>query len=71
MSLILAIESSCDETAVAVVRDGVEVLCNKVATQIDLHRAFGGVRASLYNALPIESVDALTQFMAEFARTHG
>jgi N6-L-threonylcarbamoyladenine synthase len=43
MSLILAIESSCDETAVAVVRDGVEVLCNKVATQIDLHRAFGGV----------------------------
>jgi N6-L-threonylcarbamoyladenine synthase len=43
MSLILAIESSCDETGVAVVRDGHEVLCNKVATQIDLHRAFGGV----------------------------
>lgn len=43
MSLILAIESSCDETAVAVVRDGVEVLCSPVATQIDLHKAFGGV----------------------------
>ncbi|MFM1919339.1 MAG: hypothetical protein RLZZ303_973 [Candidatus Hydrogenedentota bacterium] len=43
MSLILAIESSCDETAVAVVRDGVEVLSNTVATQIDLHKAFGGV----------------------------
>lgn len=43
MSLILAIESSCDETAVAVVRDGVEVLCSTVATQIDLHKAFGGV----------------------------
>lgn len=43
MSVILAIESSCDETGVAVVRDGSEVLCNAVATQIDLHKAFGGV----------------------------
>lgn len=43
MSVILAIESSCDETGVAVVRDGREVLCNALATQIDLHKAFGGV----------------------------
>lgn len=35
------------------------------------HRAFGGVRASLYNALPLSSVDALIEFMAEFARTRG
>ena len=35
------------------------------------HRSVGGLRASLYNALPVESVQALTQFMAEFQRTHG
>ncbi len=43
MSLILAIESSCDETAVAILRDGREVLASLVASQIDLHRKFGGV----------------------------
>lgn len=37
-TLILAVESSCDETAVAVVADGKEILSNVVATQIDVHR---------------------------------
>jgi tRNA threonylcarbamoyl adenosine modification protein TsaD/ribosomal-protein-alanine acetyltransferase len=41
--LILAIESSCDETAAAVVRGGREVLSNVVASQIDFHSRFGGV----------------------------
>ena len=40
---ILAIESSCDETAVSVVRNGREVLSNIVASQIDIHKKFGGV----------------------------
>ncbi|MGQ9532203.1 MAG: tRNA (adenosine(37)-N6)-threonylcarbamoyltransferase complex transferase subunit TsaD [Desulfotomaculales bacterium] len=40
---VLAIETSCDETAVAVVVDGVEVGANLVASQVDLHRRFGGV----------------------------
>ena len=40
---ILGIESSCDETAAAVVRDGREVLSNVIASQIDIHRRFGGV----------------------------
>ena len=40
---ILAIESSCDETACAVVRDGRTVLSNVIATQIEIHRRFGGV----------------------------
>jgi len=35
------------------------------------HRSLGGIRASIYNAVPIESVQALTQFMAEFQRKHG
>jgi phosphoserine aminotransferase len=35
------------------------------------HKAVGGMRASLYNAVPLEAVQALTQFMAEFAQRHG
>lgn len=41
--LILGIESSCDETAAAVVRDGTEILSSVISSQIDLHRPFGGV----------------------------
>src|SRR3989449_7826260 len=40
---ILGIESSCDETAAAVVADGREILSNVVASQVDLHRTYGGV----------------------------
>lgn len=41
--LILGVESSCDETSVAIVRDGKEVLSNVVISQIDIHTKFGGV----------------------------
>lgn len=41
--IILAVESSCDETAVAIVKDGKEVLADVVLSQIDIHKAFGGV----------------------------
>ncbi|MBW4081417.1 tRNA (adenosine(37)-N6)-threonylcarbamoyltransferase complex transferase subunit TsaD [Paenibacillus sp. S150] len=41
--LILAIETSCDETSAAVVKDGSEVLSNIISSQIETHRAFGGV----------------------------
>jgi N6-L-threonylcarbamoyladenine synthase len=40
---ILAIESSCDETAVAILRNGSELLVSEISSQIDLHRAYGGV----------------------------
>lgn len=43
MTLILGIESSCDETAAAVVRDGATVLGQRVASQVDIHARFGGV----------------------------
>jgi phosphoserine aminotransferase len=35
------------------------------------HRVFGGMRASLYNAMPMAGVEALIAFMSEFERTHG
>ena len=41
--IILAVESSCDETAVALVRDGREVLTDQVFSQADLHAVYGGV----------------------------
>lgn len=41
--LVLAIESSCDETSIAVVKNGNEVLSNEIASQIDIHTRFGGV----------------------------
>lgn len=59
MSLILGLETSCDETAAAVVRDGRVVLSNVVSTQHDLHERFGGVvpeiasRAHLERLLPV------------------
>ena len=41
--LTLGVESSCDETSVAVVRDGREILSNMISSQIEIHRLFGGV----------------------------
>ena len=43
MARILAIETSCDETAVAIVAEGQQLLSNQVASQIDIHARFGGV----------------------------
>lgn len=42
-NLILAIESSCDETSAAVIKNGREVLSNIISSQIDIHKKFGGV----------------------------
>ena len=42
-TLILGIETSCDETAAACVRGGVDVLSSVVSSQVDLHARFGGV----------------------------
>lgn len=53
---ILAIESSCDETAAAVVRDGKEVLSSVVATQIEEHRLYGGVVPEIASRMHCESI---------------
>ena len=56
---ILGIESSCDETAAAVVADGREILSSVVASQIDVHRKYGGVvpelasREHLHKSFPL------------------
>jgi len=59
MSLILAIETSCDETAAAVIEDGHIIRSNVVASQIDIHRAYGGVfpeiasRQHVFDIVPV------------------
>lgn len=54
---ILAIESSCDETAAAVVRNGREVLSNIISSQIELHKIFGGVVPEIASRKHIEKIN--------------
>ena len=56
---ILAVESSCDETAVAIVRDGRQVLTDCIASQVDLHRLYGGVVPEIASRKHIEAIYGL------------
>src|SRR5690348_8971272 len=70
---VLGLETSCDETSAAVVRDGREILSNIVASQADLHARWGGVvpevasRKHVERALPVihEALDAAGLAMAQ------
>lgn len=59
--LILAIESSCDETAAAVVKNGRDVLSNVIASQIDLHTLYGGVVPEIASRKHIEKINQVIQ----------
>ena len=59
--ITLSIESSCDETAVAVLKNGREVLANIVSTQIELHKKFGGVVPEVASRKHIENIDTVYQ----------
>ena len=54
---ILAIESSCDETAAAIVRDGRQVISSVISSQIPLHAMYGGVVPEIASRAHVESVD--------------
>ena len=60
-TLILAIESSCDETAVAIIKNGHEVLANVVATQIDVHKDFGGVIPEVASRIHVENISMVIE----------
>lgn len=66
---ILAIESSCDETAAAVVRDGREIISSVVATQIEEHKLYGGVVPEIASRRHCESICAVTAQALEQAHT--
>jgi len=58
---ILAIESSCDETAAAVVKNGREVLSNVISSQIDLHTLYGGVVPEIASRKHVEKINQVIQ----------
>lgn len=59
--LTLGIESSCDETSVAVVKNGREVLSNIIATQIEIHKRFGGVVPEIASRNHIEAISSVVK----------
>ena len=58
---ILGIESSCDETAVAVVEDGRRILSNQIASQVSLHALYGGVVPEIASRAHVEAIAGLTE----------
>ncbi len=64
---ILAFESSCDETAAAVVRDGREILSDCVASQVEVHKLYGGVVPEIASRKHIEAIYALADTALERA----
>lgn len=65
---ILAIESSCDETAVAIVSDGRKILTDCIASQVDLHRIYGGVVPEIASRKHIEAIYGLADQALEQAQ---
>ena len=57
--LVLGIETSCDETAAAIVRDGREILSSIISSQIELHRPFGGVVPELASREHLQKIDPI------------
>lgn len=57
--LVLGIESSCDETAAAVVRNGAKILSSVIASQIDMHRPWGGVVPELASREHLEKIEPI------------
>ena len=65
-TLILGIESSCDETAASVVRNGRKVLSNVISSQIDLHTLYGGVVPEIASRKHIERINqVVTQALTD------
>ncbi len=65
--ITLGIESSCDETSVAVVKNGREVLSNVINSQIDIHKRFGGVVPEIASRNHVEAISAVTKEALEKA----
>ena len=58
---ILAIESSCDETAVAIIKNAKEIVANVVATLIDVHKDFGGVIPEVASRIHVENISMVIE----------
>lgn len=65
---ILAIESSCDETAIAVIEDGKKILSNIISSQIEIHREYGGVVPEIASRHHIKNIMAILEESLEEAK---
>ncbi len=66
--ITLGIETSCDETSAAVVKDGCKVLANEVVTSLKFHKKYGGVIPEIASRLQLETISEVTQSAIEEAR---
>lgn len=66
--LILAIETSCDETSIAVLKDGKEILSNIISSQIEIHKEFGGVVPEIASRHHIKNIAAILDEALEEAK---
>jgi len=66
-AVILSVESSCDETAIAIVRNGREELASAIASQIDTHALYGGVVPEIASRMHVEAIDPLLDMALEQA----
>lgn len=65
--LILGIESSCDETSIAIVKNGREVLSNVISSQIDIHKLYGGVVPEIASRNHVINIDGVLKEALEIA----
>ena len=68
---VLGIESSCDETACAIVKDGTKVLSNVVYTQIKLHQPWGGVVPEIASRAHVEKISGVVSAAVSEAVSNG
>jgi len=64
---VLGIETSCDETSAAVIKDGTQLLSNIVASQDELHEPYGGVVPELASRCHIEKIESIVDLSLEKA----
>ncbi len=69
MALILGIESSCDETSVAIVENGERIIAEKTASQVEIHALYGGVVPEIASRHHLENISALMQMLMEESKT--
>lgn len=65
---IMAIESSCDETSVAIVKNGREIISNIISSQIDMHKKFGGVVPEVASRMHLEVINNIVREALEEAK---
>lgn len=66
--IILGIESSCDETSIAIIKDGKEILSNKISSQIEIHKEYGGVVPEIASRHHIKNIATILDEALEEAK---